>query len=325
MALNGAGRLDDSPAAETAVLVRSPQNTGHGSGKWCPYGLVADQAADQREDDGKSVTFDSAPLADRVEILGAPVVTLEVSADKPNALVCVRLNDVAPDGSSLRVTYGLLNLTHRDSHERPEPLEPGRRYKVRVKLNDIAHAFAPGHRIRVAMSNAYWPIAWPSPEPVALTLHTGGSQLELPVRAPRPEDAKLPDLPPAEGAPPEPMTTLRAGGDSRRWTRDITTGETVFILESDDGVTRFDTHGLETGGGRRAVYRIGEADPNSASLDIAFRLEVGRGDWRVRTETRTVMRSTPTEFLFEATLDAWEGDVRVCSRNWSTRVPRDLV
>jgi putative CocE/NonD family hydrolase len=116
------GSLDDAATIPTQVTVRSPMSTGLASGKWCPYGLVPDQAADQREDDGKSVLFDSAPLGQRVEILGAPVVELEVSADKPNALVAVRLNDVAPDGSSLRVSYGLLNLTHRDSHETPTPL-----------------------------------------------------------------------------------------------------------------------------------------------------------------------------------------------------------
>lgn len=320
-----AGQLVEHAAEDTELVIRSPLHTGHGSGKWCPYGLVADQATDQREDDGKSVVFDSAPLAERVEILGAPVVTLELSADKPNALVCVRLNDVAPDGSSLRVTYGLLNLTHRDSHEHPTPLEAGRSYTVQVKLNDIAHSFAPGHRIRIAVSNAYWPIAWPSPEPVALTLRTRGSAVELPIRKPRPEDATLPSLPPAEAAPPEPMTVLRPARDSRAWTRDITTGETVLTLDSDEGLTRFDNHGLEVGSRRRAIYRIGDSDPQSASLDIAFRLEVGRGDWRVRTETRTVMRSTPTEFLLDATLDAWEGTVRVCARNWSTRIPRDLV
>ena len=319
------GRLDDAVGTAAALAVQSPMHVGLASGKWCPYGLVADQAADQSEDDGKSVVFDSAPLESRVEILGAPVVELELSADKPNALVAVRLNDVAPDGSSLRVSYGLLNLTHRDSHETPAPLEPGRRYKVRVKLTDIAHAFPAGHRIRVAVSNAYWPIAWPSPEPVTLTLHTGASALLLPVRKPRAEDAGLAPFPPAEATPPEPMTVLKPGADRRSWTRDIATGETVLVIESDDGQTRFDTHGLVTDGGRRSVYRIGGTDPNSASVDIAFRLEVGRGDWQVRTQTRAVFRSTPTEFLVDATLDAWEGEVRVCARNWSTRIPRDLV
>ncbi len=319
------GRLDDAAAAPGQVTVRSPMSTGLASGKWCPYGLVPDQAADQREDDGKSVLFDSAPLDQRVEILGAPVIELEVSADKPNALVAVRLNDVAPDGASLRVSYGLLNLTHRDSHETPTPLEPGRRYKVRVKLNDIAHAFPAGHRIRVAVSNAYWPIAWPSPEPVALTLHTGVSALLLPVRAPRAEDDGLAPFPPAEASPPEPMTELAPDGDRRGWSRDIATGESVLTIHTDDGRIRFDGHGLETDGGRHAVYRIGTEDPSSATIDIAFTLAARRGDWEVRTETRTVMRSTPTAFLLEATLDAWEGETRVCARNWSTTVPRDLV
>ena len=72
--------------------------------------------------------------------------------DRPNALLCARLCDVAPDGASLRVSYGLLNLTHRDGHEHPEPLEPGRRYPVRLQLNDAAHAFPAGHRIRLALS-----------------------------------------------------------------------------------------------------------------------------------------------------------------------------
>ncbi len=324
LALNGDG-LADAAGAEMPIAVRSPLHTGIGSGKWCPYGLVADQPADQREDDGKSLVFDTAPLTERIEILGAPAVELELSADRPSAQVAVRLNDVAPDGSSLRVGYGLLNLTHRDGHETPAALEPGRRYKVRVQLNDIAHAFAPGHRIRVAVSNAYWPIAWPSPEPVTLTLFAGPSALLLPVRRARAEDAQLAPFPPAEASPPEPTTALSPGGDRRSWTRDIATGETVLTIESEDGRVRFDNHGLVSDGSRRSVYRIAPDDPNSGSVDIAFRLAAERGDWRVRTETRAVFRSTPTEFLIEATLDAWEGEVRVCARNWSTRIPRDHV
>src|SRR6185295_3553708 len=141
---------------------------------------------------------------------------LDVAADRPNAFVVARLEDVAPDGSSLRVSYGALNLTHRDSHEHPSPLEPGKRYTVRVQLNDAAHAFAPGHRIRVAVSSSYWPIFWPSPESVTLSLFTGASALALPVRRPRPEDARLQPLPPSEGATPLARTYLRPG-ESRRW------------------------------------------------------------------------------------------------------------
>ena len=50
-----------------------------------------------------------------------------------------------------------------------------------------------------------------------------------------------------------------------------------------------------------------------------------RGDWHVRTVTRTVLTSTSTSFQLDAELDAWEGDRRVFSRNWSRTIPRDLV
>jgi hypothetical protein len=50
-----------------------------------------------------------------------------------------------------------------------------------------------------------------------------------------------------------------------------------------------------------------------------------RGDWQVRTETRTTLESTTTDFVVHAQLDAFEGERRVCSLNWSTTVPRDGV
>src|SRR5262249_23920967 len=160
-----------------------------------------DEPGDQREDDAKSLVFDTEPLGARLEILGAPMVELEVSANRPQAKLAVRLCDVHPDGASTRVTYGIVNLTHRDSHEHPVPLEPGRRYKARVQLNDIGYAFPRGHRLRVAVSSAYWPITWPAPERVVLTLHSGS--IVLPVRAPKPQDNALRPMPPVESAPPE--------------------------------------------------------------------------------------------------------------------------
>src|SRR5262249_38704097 len=147
------------------------------------------------------------PLGERVEILGAPVATLEVAADRPVAFVVARLSDVASDVAATRVSYGLLNLTHRESHEAPTPLVPGTRYRVRLPLGDVAQAFPAGHRIRLALSTAYWPTAWPAPEPVRLTVFTNASTLELPVRPPDPADAALPPLPTPE-APPALATTV---------------------------------------------------------------------------------------------------------------------
>jgi predicted acyl esterase len=70
-----------------------------------------------------------------------------------------RLSDVRPNDEATRVTYGLLNLTHRDGSETPRPLEPGRRYRVLVRLNDVAQAVPAGHRLRLSLSTSYWPLA----------------------------------------------------------------------------------------------------------------------------------------------------------------------
>jgi len=109
-----------------------------------------------------------APLDTSIEILGAPIVTLEVASDKPMANLVVRLCDVHPSGESLRVSYGVLNLAHRDGHERPALMAVGERYRVRVQLNDAGLTFPAGHKVRLALSTAYWPMIWPSPEKATL-------------------------------------------------------------------------------------------------------------------------------------------------------------
>jgi uncharacterized protein len=303
----------------------SPESTGSHAGVWCSHGLAPDEPGDQREEDAKSLVFDTEPLPARIEILGAPVVELEVSADRAEAKLAVRLCDVHPDGASTRVSYGILNLTHRESHERPSPLEPGRRYKVRIQLNDIGYAFPRGHRVRVAVSNTYWPITWPTRERATITLFSGPSSILLPVRAPKPGDDALEPLPPVRSAQPERRTTLRAGRTERRIERDIATGETIHRLVDDGGEVRIDAHGLEVGSVKVSEYRIRDEDPLSAVAEARWTQRVGRGAWRTRTETWTRMTATPDAFLIHATLDAYEGDTRVWSQNWDRAVPRDLV
>src|SRR3546814_17806124 len=96
---------------------------------WFLHGPAAELPGDQRADDGKSLCFDSQSLTEPLEILGAPELKLEIEVDQPTAFLAVRLCDVAPDGSSKRVTYAILNLNHRDGREPPKQLTPGERFK----------------------------------------------------------------------------------------------------------------------------------------------------------------------------------------------------
>lgn len=316
---HGLDAADTSPAA---LPVASAPETGLQAGSWCPFGGSPDDADDQRPDDANSIVFDTQPLDARVEILGAPVVEIALSCDRPNGLLAVRLCDVHPDGASLRVSYGLLNLSHRESHACPEPLVPGRRYHIRLALNDIGHAFPPGHRIRLAVSSAYWPIAWPLP--ANLTLHLPGALL-LPVRAPQAADESLPPFPPPHSAPPEKRSVLRTGSSERVIIRDLDTRATVMRNVDDAGLARIDAHGLELGSERRASHVMPDGDPLGARAEVAWTLRVGRGAWQTRTETRTVFTADAENFLLRAELDAYEGDSRVCSRNWHYRIRRDMM
>lgn len=75
---------------------------------------------------GGALVFDSKTLTAPIEILGSPVVTFRVKSDRPVAMLAVRLSEVRQNEETTRITYGLLNLTHRNSHEQPEPLKPGK-------------------------------------------------------------------------------------------------------------------------------------------------------------------------------------------------------
>src|SRR5262249_15306833 len=152
--------------------VRSPLTVGATSGEWMPWypaGSGAHLAEDQRESDGLSLCFDGEPVATDTELLGQPVLSLAVSSDQSCGQIVARLCDVAPDGTSTRVTYGFLNLNHREGDEHPVVVEPGQCYGVKLALAPIGWCLKPGHRLRIAISTSYFPIVWPASRHATLT------------------------------------------------------------------------------------------------------------------------------------------------------------
>ena len=324
------GRLSDAAEITTQLNIRSPQTTGLCAGEWCEFGAPGEAPPDQRGDDGCSLTFDSEPLQERIEIWGAPAATLEIAVDRPVAFIAVRLNDIAPDGASTRVTYGLLNLTHRHGHERPEPLEPGKRYRVAVAMNHVAHAFPAGHKVRLAVSTSYWPIAWPAPEPVTVSLFTGESFVDLPVRPPDPRDAALEPFQSPERAAAE-TTELRPAALKRIIERNRATNETSYTVSRGRGdfdgtkLARIKAIDLEVGDTMLKHFRIGEEDPGTVQAEVVHKTWFRRGAWNIRVETRTRFSSTCEDFVLEAELTAYDNDQQLFDRSWARRVKRDLL
>ncbi len=312
-------------AAEETLRLQSPLSVGLFAGKWCSYAAPPDLPHDQRQEDGGALVFDTAPLDEPLEILGPPAVELELSVNKPVAMVAVRLSDVAPDGEATRITYGLLNLTHRDGHERPKGLVPHERYRLCVQLNDIAQHFPQGHRVRVALSTSYFPLAWPPPAKVTLTVYTGASRLVLPCRDPRGSDAELRPFGEPEAAPTTPVTVLEP--QDHRWTviRDLAQDVSTLEVLIDNGLVRYQETGMEMGTRTAEWYRYCRGDYDSFRGEVKATWRLRRGGWSVRSETHTVLTSDVHDFHIHATLDAFEGERRVASREWAVTIPRDNV
>lgn len=318
--------LPDEDVAETKMTICSPLSVGQYAGKWCSYNQPPDLPYDQREDDGGSLVFDTDEFSERVELLGAPAVNLEFVADRPVAMVAIRLSDVSADGAATRISYGLLNLTHRNSHSAPEPLQPGTRYRVVVPLNVMAQSLPAGHRLRMTISTSYWPLAWPPPEPVQLSVFTAASSLHLPIRSDSADDGTAPH-PFSEPEGTEPITVTQIEDGTERWTvsRDLTNYESAVEIIKDQGVVHFDDIDLNLT--RRAQERYSSTgnDVTSAYGQTEWQMSFERGDWKTTTNTRTVLTADTTNFYLHAELDAYEGDDRVASYNWNRTVPRDLV
>lgn len=310
---------------DSRMALQSPLVVGYFAGKWCSYAAAPDLPDDQRQEDGGALVFDSELLNDAVEILGAPVFEICFTVDQPVAQVAARLSDIHPDGSATRITYGLLNLTHRHSNETPEHLEPGRWYTAKVVLNDIAQRFPAGHRIRLAISTSYWPLAWPAPKPVRLELDMAKCQLHLPVRTPHADDDRLREFGPPEGAPPLKTSVLQPERHNWYVHKDLAAGTSELEVINDDGIVRIEETGTEIEKATYEWYRSSHNDYGSVKGETRTVRGFRRKDWHARVLTRTVLTSDETHFFLRAELDAYENDKRVLSLNWDKTIERNYL
>ncbi len=324
--LGAGGALRGTGAVEPAVFEhRSPLWVGMGAGKWCSYAQRGDQPADQRADDAGSLCFESPVLDEPVDIAGDARLTLHLAVDQPLAQVAARLVDVAPDGAASRVAFGILNLAHRDSHASPTPLVPGEPVTVFVPFKPVATRFESGHRIRLALSTSYFPMTWPSPRAVTMTLFTAGCILELPVRQSTREDRELAPFAEPEGAPPLDIETIRAPDERWRVIHEVHRGAVCLEVGDGSGTFRIKSNDLTVHNQGYESYRVAGDDPTTATGEVTWEHAMSRDDWSIRTVTRTQLSADADDFVIEARLEAYEGDELAHEASWRERIPRDHV
>ena len=308
-------------AGNVELSISSDQDCGAESPEYFPFAFGDELPGDQTADDEKSLCFDSAPMEADTDIVGAPVFRLTAASDSPTGQIAVRLTDLRPDGTSAMITYGVLNLAHRNSHEFPKPMTPGLAFETSFPLDQIAYRLPKGHRLRIAISTAWFPFIWPSPDVMTLTIKSGS--IELPLRpTARASEWKF-EKP--EGAPAWKAEELRPGHYKRESKFDESTGETITIINCDFGENRDQHHGLISGGWFKDRYSIRPHDPLSAKAVHEWEMTGGREGQMYRTHVLAEFTSDKEHFHPRATLKCWENDRLVFEKTFDDKIRRNLV
>jgi predicted acyl esterase len=286
-----------------------------------------DVAHDQRPTDAFSLVYDTEPLDEEIEILGLPQAILQVSADSPRANWFARLSDVAPDGSVTQVAGAGFNGTHRESAREPKPIEPGRRFALAIEMHFTSWVFPKGHRIRLAVSNAQWPMFWPTPHPMTTSLYLGGenpTRLVLPV-VPH-EKRPIPAfLPPASDPEVPGFETLDEGtssgyGEVSSVDRNPQTGS-VKVVATNSGAARM-PWGIERY--RETItHQTSDAHPEATTVRGEHRIVLELDQRTLIWEAELLFRSDFENFYYSYTRRLKENGRLVREKIWNDTIPRD--
>lgn len=311
------GQLD--PLTEQ-VPVCTPLTVGVGQGEYCAIWTGPDLPTDQRADEAFAANWTTDPLAEAIDILGQPQVDLTVASATNAGQVTVRLSDVRPDGGSALITYGVLNLRLRDDPARLSPVQPGEPMDINVGLDMAGYRVPIGHRLRLSISSANFPLLTPPPVRSDLQVLPGEPRLTLPVFTGQDLTDPLPEPEAAAGAH---LTTHRAASPRRTVSTDIATGLTTVTIEDDLGDVTFEDHGLRVAQQCREEYTVHPDDASRYEANISWRYQVGR-DGAFNASVISGYRLTCDEdtFYLQAQQTArWDGET-VQQRVWDEQIPR---
>lgn len=317
------GSLDEKAERGELMMLTSPVTTGRDFGRYGGYGgTVPDMALDQRREDGLGLCFDTEPLSGGFDMLGDPSIHLTASCDVPDAFIVAKICDVAPDGTSTLVTWGALNLSHRNGSTEPQKLVPGETFTASIVLNHTGRRFPAGHRLRLVLTTQLWPILWPSPVSPTIAIAPGICTLSLPVRHSAGNE-HAPAFLPAEWSPPVPLVELAAEEHRRDISIDVGSGRQSIVLTSDFGRQQLTDRCIVTAA--RVVDRmeITEGDPLSARLDTGWNMSFASGGADVETRSRVTLTSDATQFHLGWRLEAYERGALVFEREGATCFDRD--
>ena len=324
--LGAAGSLlsrQPETVASDMELLPGSLKMGIGEWKWCMYDPES-LPLDQRAAEAYSLVYSSAPLPEAIELLGQPTLNLTLSSSEPVAQLFVRLCDVAPDGRSTHVSWGALNLTHRDSHNNPTPMEAERPYLVEVELSAVAWRFQPGHRLRLIINNHDWPRLWPAPTLFDLTVHhepDGFGVLHLPTAPSSPAPITL-------SLPPKRAQSVGTRATTNPWIWQLIQERPSnclrFTLGREEGVELLDRSLVESTF-RQLEVSVPEDNPTNNTVKAYATSTMTWPEVKATVTADLQITSTASTFDFDLKVEVFENDKPIADKTWQETIPRKLV
>jgi putative CocE/NonD family hydrolase len=319
--------LSTNPADQEAThsLAYKPSIGLEGGGPVMWWGSLP---PDQQSMDDHCLFYDSQPLESPLEILGFPKAMINVSADTTRANWIVRISDVAPDGTVTLVDGAARNGTHRKSARDPQDLVPGEVYPLEVEMQFTSWVFPKGHRIRFAVSNAQWPMFWPSPYLMTTTLAVGGetgARVELPVVPPGVRPA--PKFKAPEKNPSLPGYSSVGSGNISGFAeittiqRDKATGQ-AFGYAANKSSYRY-PWGLEHYQ-ERIEYRTSDLNPAKTSVTGVYSLVNELKDRTIRIDQDIIFKSDLKNFRLIIKRQLRVDGKLKHEKTWDEVIPRDF-
>ena len=275
-------------------------------------------------DDAKSLHYITDPLPEKLEIIGRPKLKLTFSATAPIVNVIAKLFDIAPDGSSDLVTWGVLNVTHRKSHTKPKPLAIDEKVNLDIELDATSWIFKSDHRLKLTLAGSDFPNVWPSPYPAENTVWWGkeyDSCIILPIV---PES--LSEDTPVFGEIVMPMDRYIMKYDpvQSRLIQNLEEEKTTLEFSGrEEGEIKED--GVKFVYGTDSAFTVSDKNPSHAVLQTTHDMQVITEESKNRALTNAKLESSEDTFDINYTLTITENDKEKYIQKWSRSFPRELV
>jgi predicted acyl esterase len=299
--------------------IQSPANLGENGGEFCVIWLGPEWPTDQTRDDARSTFIDIDVTDNYVRIVGAPVLDIKCKSDQPEAHIFVRLCDVAPDGTSTRITYGALNLTHNETHSAAYAMTPNVWYTKSVTLNDIAYTVPKGHKLRIALSTQYWPMFVPPATPVTLTVDR--SKTNLRVNTLQGELIPYTGFQPSEGTPGVALEIIKPSSHHRYYVED-NDGYHFHKIVDDFGVTRNLEHNGIAGESAVERHRI-STDGKHVTTTIEWNELVARDATKAETQYSLIFEADESSIKLNSKVTAHLNGELFFEKTWEDTYPRN--